>query len=198
MAEGKFARAYETLFSRYLKPIREKIVKIAAEYKCRNIIDLGCGTGEQCIMLYKQGFSVIGVDASQQMLQVAKRNSPKEIKYILADILSIAFPANFDCAIISFVLHGNELEKQKRIVEKAKSIVGKNGIVIIADYGYPEKFKGKIIEAIIKIIENLASKEHRKNYKLYVKNGGLQWILKSYSIAEHYRFYGGAIRVIVI
>lgn len=197
MAEGKFAGAYDILFGHYLKPVRKRIVEIATRHKCKKIVDLGCGTGEQCILLQKHGFYVVGIDASHQMLDFARKNSPEGIEYILSDILSLDFN-HFDCAILSFVLHGNKPEKQRSIMEKAKNIVGKDGIVIIADYGFPENIKGRAMNILINIIESMAVKEHRNNYRLYVKNGGLDWIMKKYGVIEHYQFYGGAIRIVVL
>ena len=196
--EGKLARAYDMLFSGYLKPIRKKIMHIARKYECKSIVDLGCGTGQQCIMLFKQGFQVVGVDASPHMINFARKNSPKEIKYVLSDILSFDAKNTFDCVILAFVLHGNNAEKQRKILEKMKGMIKDDGIVIIADYGKPENIKGKLMNILIKIVEGMAAKEHSRNYKLYVKNGGLRWIMKKQNIIEHYAFYGGAIRIVVL
>ncbi len=194
MEEGKLAGAYDILFSRYLKPVRKKIVSIVKKYGCGNAIDLGCGTGEQCIMLFNEGIRTVGIDASPHMIEYARRVSPKEIKYIVSDILSFN-EEDFDCAIISFVLHGNGVEEQRKIIEKAKKMAK---IVIIADYGYAENMRGKVVNILIKIIEAMASGAHSRNYRAYVKNGGLRNLLKNEKLLEEHSFYGGAIKVAVI
>ncbi|WWC88195.1 uncharacterized protein L201_003100 [Kwoniella dendrophila CBS 6074] len=55
------------------------------------IIDLGCGTGELTIQIKDLvgdggGGEVIGVDSNETMLESARKNSPKSITYIQADI----------------------------------------------------------------------------------------------------------------
>ncbi|MFK4997630.1 class I SAM-dependent methyltransferase [Bacillus sp. N9] len=37
------------------------------------LLDLACGTGELAILLAKEGFTVTGVDLSDEMLSVARR-----------------------------------------------------------------------------------------------------------------------------
>ena len=89
MAEGKFAGAYDLLFSHYLKSVRKKIMNIVKKYGCKNIIDLGCGTGEQCRMLFNEGMKVVGVDASLHMINYARKVSSAGTKYLVSDILSL-------------------------------------------------------------------------------------------------------------
>ena len=197
MAEGKFAGAYDLLFSHYLKSVRKKIMNIVKKYGCKNVIDLGCGTGEQCRMLFNEGMKVVGVDASLHMINYARKVSSAGTKYLVSDILSLDTKKIFDCAILSFVLHGNTMEEQEKILEKAKEMT-KNGIVIIADYGEAENIKGKVINVMIKIIEGMAEQAHSRNYRLYVKNGGLRRLMKGQEMLEQYSFYGGVIRIVVI
>ncbi len=41
-------------------------------FSCGSILDLGCGTGNVTIPLAQKGFSLVGVDASEDMLAIAK------------------------------------------------------------------------------------------------------------------------------
>lgn len=55
------------------------------------ILDLGCGTGTLTELLAKQGYDMIGIDNSQEMLQIAldKRNrSGLDILYLMQDMRS--------------------------------------------------------------------------------------------------------------
>ena len=40
------------------------------------ILDVGCGPGNYCDLLFKKGFRVIGVDYSEEMIKVAKEKYP--------------------------------------------------------------------------------------------------------------------------
>ncbi len=73
--EGRFASYYDFFFSEVLKPIRLKNLEIISKHRCKNIIDLGCGTGSQCRILSQHGFEVVGVDNSKNMIQVAMRKN---------------------------------------------------------------------------------------------------------------------------
>lgn len=53
------------------------------------VLDLGCGTGTLTELLAEQGYDMIGVDASEEMLQMAmdkKARSQKDILYLLQDM----------------------------------------------------------------------------------------------------------------
>lgn len=54
----------------------------------RIILDLGCGTGNVTNLLSKAGFDMIGVDNSQEMLNIAmeKRGDDESILYLLQDM----------------------------------------------------------------------------------------------------------------
>ena len=39
-----------------------------------NILDIGCGTGQHTLELLKKGYKVTGVDLSNEMLKIAKKN----------------------------------------------------------------------------------------------------------------------------
>lgn len=63
------------------------------------MLDLGCGTGEPIGQYFVDaGFQVTGVDASTEMLKIAKLRCPK-IKFILSDMRSLKLDEKFDCII---------------------------------------------------------------------------------------------------
>lgn len=49
------------------------------------VLDAGCGTGRVAIELAARGFSVVGVDADERMLEAARRKAP-ELKWLHADL----------------------------------------------------------------------------------------------------------------
>ena len=69
----------------------ERIVKNLKEYGIREglVLDLGCGTGSITELLADAGYDMIGVDASEEMLELAdekKRKSGHDILYLLQDM----------------------------------------------------------------------------------------------------------------
>lgn len=69
-----------------------------------NILDAGCGPGTDSIYLHSLGHNVIGVDLSEKMLDIAKKQT-KDIQFIKQDISKIDFPDDsFDAIIASYSL----------------------------------------------------------------------------------------------
>ena len=52
------------------------------------LLDLGCGTGAMTRRLAKKGFDLIGVDASAEMLDMARESEEKDILYLQQDMRS--------------------------------------------------------------------------------------------------------------
>lgn len=75
----------------------------------RTILDLGCGTGRHDFMLAEKGYSVVGIDRSEQMLAEAKRqlsslNSSigKSLSFLHGDIRDVRLGRTFDAALALF------------------------------------------------------------------------------------------------
>ncbi|MBT3285118.1 class I SAM-dependent methyltransferase [Candidatus Bathyarchaeota archaeon] len=66
------------------------------------VLDLGCGTGlPYASHLVKNGFDVLGVDLSEEMVKVATRNVP-EAKFVQRSMSEIEYRDKFDGALSSF------------------------------------------------------------------------------------------------
>lgn len=56
------------------------------------VCDLGCGTGEMCLRLAKEGYDVIGVDVSEDMLDIARDKCDKagyKVLFLRQDITNL-------------------------------------------------------------------------------------------------------------
>ena len=63
------------------------------------ILDLGCGTGKPIAQyLIGRGFSVVGIDCSEKMLEIARQVVP-EARLIQGDMLDVALSEQFSAAI---------------------------------------------------------------------------------------------------
>lgn len=111
-----------------------------------SILDVGCGTGALCSVLFEQGFSVTGIDPPERMLTVARKLSPKEITFINASaVAGLPFPDNhFEVAIASYVAHG--LPKEERLRMYAEMSRVSRHLVIIHDYSQKRSILTSIVE----------------------------------------------------
>lgn len=109
----------EVFFEKYSEMPRSKEGLLAAgewdtlrallpDFAGKRVLDLGCGYGWHCVYAAQQGAaSVVGVDLSQRMLEVArsKTDSPK-VQYIRAAMEDAEFPdGSFDVVLSSLALH---------------------------------------------------------------------------------------------
>ncbi len=66
------------------------------------VLDVGCGTGRHSIELAKRGFKPTGLDLSQGMLDVARKNAREagvEVEFIQADATDFKLETRFDAAL---------------------------------------------------------------------------------------------------
>jgi len=98
MLYGELAKYYDLIYSR--KDYRKETARIRAivsKYKKsdgKNLLDVACGTGRHLGYL-KEEFSCIGVDFSNQMLEVARRNVGGVV-FEQADMTELNLSKSFD------------------------------------------------------------------------------------------------------
>ncbi len=71
----------------------------------RQVLEIGCGTGRHTRRLASQNKSVTALDASEGMLEKARKKVSGNVVFLHGDILSMEVPgAPFDLAVMSLVL----------------------------------------------------------------------------------------------
>lgn len=201
--EGRFAALYDALFGLVLSPIRRHTVNTVQRCGCRSIVDLGCGTGDQCRQLWQQDTTrrVHGVDRSPDMVAVARRKSPAAVAYHVADSRATGFTDDrFDCAILSLVLHAQDERDQRDIMAEARRIVNEEGVIILTDFSQRQSWKGAAPHAVVHVVESFALGDHRRNSLQFRKQGALRALVAAhgFSIQESQSFYCNAIETIVV
>jgi SAM-dependent methyltransferase len=73
------------------------------------IIDLGCGTARHAVLLAQRGYSVTGVDRSEEMLQIASdriKEAGCEVALLQQEIQDLRVDSRFDVAVAMFAVIG--------------------------------------------------------------------------------------------
>ncbi len=73
----------------------------------KTILDLGCGTGGHTLILARRGYQVVGVDRSQDMLEIAKKKAKEAslpVEFISGDVTNIELQRSFDAVIGMFAV----------------------------------------------------------------------------------------------
>lgn len=94
----------------------------------RQLLDLGCGAGEPVARYFTDhNWSVVGVDFSEQMIQLASKYVP-EMQLMHADISEVDFESTqFDAIIASYSLFHISVDKHKDILKKFHKWLFPNG-----------------------------------------------------------------------
>jgi ubiquinone/menaquinone biosynthesis C-methylase UbiE len=106
---------YEELFTNYALKYENEVFtqgtvgevdfierEINHDRKCR-ILDVGCGTGRHALELAKRGYSVTGVDLSENMLNRAREKALDlgvQVDFQVADARNLQFEDDFDLVIM--------------------------------------------------------------------------------------------------
>lgn len=110
--DEKYSGLYDLFYKEKDYPSECKFITEAlkkfSKTKVRSILDIGCGTGSHAIPLAKKGYSVVGVDVSGPMLEIARKKSAglKNLKFLRMDMRKIELREKFDAAIIMFAALG--------------------------------------------------------------------------------------------
>jgi len=94
-------KSYDRNAERYSKTYNlayiEKQLKFYVEnFKGKRILDIGCGPGRDAAYFSEKGFEVVGIDLSEELLKIARKNSPN-LEFYIQDMRNLGFePDSFD------------------------------------------------------------------------------------------------------
>ncbi|MBN2898107.1 MAG: class I SAM-dependent methyltransferase [Clostridia bacterium] len=120
-AYSGFAKIYDAYmqaedYDRWLMGIQALIKEYGVPTK--HVLELACGSGAMSVLLAKQGYDVIGLDISEEMLMVAKDKALEErvrIGFFQQDMVNYELNNTFDtvlciCDGMNYVLEEEDLE----------------------------------------------------------------------------------------
>ena len=105
----------------------------------RVILDVGTGTGRAALLLARGGAHVTGVDASSEMLAVARRRAADEgapVRFLVGDAHALGFPdRSFDVAVsLRVIMHTPQWQ---RCIAELCRVAGR---LVIVDYPSAHSF----------------------------------------------------------
>lgn len=114
--------------SKYGIPQFKKAIGFAPEGG--KALDVGCGAGGRFIrILQDKGFSITGIDVSEEMIKLANTNHP-EHTFIHQDICTWETEQKFDFIVAWDSIFHLPFGMQEPVVSKLCRILSKNGILI--------------------------------------------------------------------
>ena len=101
--------------------------------RCGRVLEIGCGTGEFSRLLAARAESVLAVDLSPRMIELARERSKlhANVEFVNADALSYQLPdEHFDCVATLTTLHHLPAE---RVLERIKKTLKPGGVFVCLD-----------------------------------------------------------------
>lgn len=130
-AFNKFAEQYSDFaFQNILQYELNRFISLIP--KKAKVLDLACGPGRDVQYFMDEGFEVIGIDASENIIKEAKKNVP-EGNFKVMRMESLEFPKdNFDAVWALDAISYIERNELKKLLATLNKILKQEGIIFIS------------------------------------------------------------------
>lgn len=161
---------YRTKTGRYVDRTEKWLVFSMLRSKAGKALDLGCGTGNYTIELKKRGFDVIGLDASEGMLEIA---GARGLNCIKGNAYSLPFPDESFDLVLSVTMF-EFIHEPEKVIAEIHRVLKPGGEVIIgtmngrSSWFFFKRLKSLFVETAYRYARFYTPRE----LKLLLKNGG--------------------------
>lgn len=154
-AYDQIAGSYSDAYAENDEQDSKYLDKFIESLSGNRILDMGCGNGINTSYLFKHKFDVIGVDASDSMLNVARKMFP-ELIFEQQNILQTKFEENFfDGIVLAYVINHFNQEGLSLLRKEIDRILKKNGVLFVsAHIGDTEEVVSDPLDDSIQIYYN--------------------------------------------
>jgi len=123
------------------------------------VLDLGCGTGGVALACAARGASVVGIDLSAEMLEVARskstpfgiRGSVEWVQLGVAEIEDRFEPGSFDAITACLLMSELSPEEQAYTLSIAHSRLAPGGCLVLADEVLPGAWEQRLLYRLVRV-----------------------------------------------
>ena len=138
-----WAAQYDTNENKTRDLDKKATIETLSEYNFRNVIELGCGTGKNTEFLLKKANSVIGLDFSQEMLDIAKEKFNNDnIQFKKTDLNDNWQVDDASADLITSSLTLEHIADLDHVFKQAYDKLGTNGIFFICELHPYKQYTG--------------------------------------------------------
>lgn len=133
---GKVAGWYDEMLEEkdntYQKNIiLPNILRLMNIMKNESVLDLACGTGFFAREFFRMGGKVTGIDISSELIEIAKKNSPKEIEYFASSADDLSGIKNGSIDKIAVILAIQNIENISGVFRECSRVLKDGGKIFL-------------------------------------------------------------------
>ncbi|MER6577943.1 methyltransferase domain-containing protein [Nonomuraea sp. NPDC001023] len=160
----KFTRLYDPVVALTRERLWRSLVAMhVAPRPDETIVDVGCGTGSQAMLLHRlePRARIVGVDPDPETLAQARRKSrasraAPEWRLGMGDALTgLLGPGSADTAVSSLVLHQCPLAMKRAILASMHAVLRPGGKLVIADYGWQRTASMRLAFRVVQLADGV-------------------------------------------
>ncbi|MEU1727226.1 methyltransferase domain-containing protein [Nonomuraea sp. NPDC005692] len=160
----KFTRLYDPVVALTRERLWRSLVAMhVAPRPDDTIVDVGCGTGSQAMLLHRlePRARIVGVDPDPETLAQARRKSrangtAPEWRLGMGDALTgLLGPGSADTAVSSLVLHQCPLPMKRAILASMHAVLRPGGRLVIADYGWQRTASMRLAFRVVQLADGV-------------------------------------------
>lgn len=124
------------------------------------VIDIGCGPGQFSEYLHSQGFNVVGIDNSDEMIRIAEKKVPT-VSFLKMDMRKLDFPEeSFDGILAAYSIIHIPTEQIEQVLAQMYRVLKPGGYALfITQVGEPDQVLDEPLARGEKIFMNFFSEE---------------------------------------
>ena len=158
MVFDKYAQYYDLLYQdKDYQGEADYVYKIIKKYlpDAKTILDLGCGTGKHAQLLSEKGYTVHGIDFSEQMLVEAQKKCTEKLSFSQGNVQTFSLGKKFDVitALFHVVSYQTDDTALENMFKSVKEHLNDNGVFIF-DCWYGPAVLTQLPETRVKRLEN--------------------------------------------
>lgn len=142
-AYNSWADQYDTNDNKTRDLDKKSTVETLSKYEFENVLELGCGTGKNTDWLLKKAKRIIGLDFSQEMLNLAKdKLTDERVNFKKADLTKDWKIENNFADLITCSLTLEHIKDLNHIFREANYKLKKNGLFFISELHPFKQYSG--------------------------------------------------------
>lgn len=108
------------------------VFQLMGNLKSKKVLDAGCGNGYLTRKMAKSAKQVIGVDITEELIEIAKnKDNPQNVEFIQANLESLPFvDGYFDSILSNLVLV--DIERLDKVIHELGRVIRRSGDLVVS------------------------------------------------------------------